>query len=474
MDFYVDIDRDPLFRKEFGAHFTPSNIVEEMCSSSISLLGNIDKEIKILDLASGTGIFTYFIAQKISDILETSFKVVVEVNCLMAELDQVFINKCKEIFLLHGAKPTILKGDALFNEELNFEKFDIIVSNPPYVRIQNLDDDYMEKLKSNYLTCNNGASDIYLAFFELAMRLIKPNGVISFITPSSFLRSEAASKLRNIMAPSLLTIKDFGSNKQFDCGTYSAITYLKANTSTDFVYKLDNVELPITKTIFKDKLLIASEGNTTLKDVCKIRGGIATLRDKIFIVTPDRVDEEFIYYNDNKLEIGSIRKFVKLSLVKTAEDIYDSELVCIYPYKTINDSYGRYSEAEFKTLYPNTYSYLYNNKEELLKRDKGKNKTYEWFEFGRTQGLTPVSKCLVTSTMNKTPNFFEADLTGYLFSAGLVIQDIKTPVELFLNIVNSDNMEKYIYFNGSKYSGGWRGYNKKILEKFKFDLTNII
>ena len=113
--------------------------------------------------------------------------------------------------------------------------------------------------------------------------------------------------------------------------------------------------------------------------------------------------------------------------------------------------------------------HLKSNKSLLLERDKGKDMGYEWFEFGRTQGFINVSECVVTSTMNKSPNFFTANLNGYLFSAGLALYDIGIPIMELMTILNSNDMEIYMSNNGSKYSGGWRGYNKKILEKFPID-----
>ncbi len=55
-----------------------------------------------------------------------------------------------------------------------------------------------------------------------------------------------------------------------------------------------------------------------------------------------------------------------------------------------NDQVINYSEAEFRTKYPKTYSYLLQNRDELDKRDA--DKSAQWFEFGRSEALQNMNK----------------------------------------------------------------------------------
>lgn len=470
MDFYTDIKRDVEFRKNSGAHFTPSNIVVEMCSTTLDMLKGFDlSNFRFLDLASGTGVFSFYLAKLIEERFNIDFRKVIDNCCYMSENDGAFIKECRSIYSSLGCSPKIIRGDSLFVQELQRMYFDIVISNPPYIRIQNLESAYRRKLQSNYKSCSFGAADIYLSFMELGLDLLKPNGVFSFITPSSYLRSESGKHLRKKLLPFIKEIKDFGAHKNFDCGTYTALTYAIKNSQPEktFKYILEDKAIFVNRHRFENKLIVSNSTGNKLINVCKIRGGVATLRDKIFIIIPDRVDELYAYIDGFKIELASTKKFVKLSKVKNDYDIQHSKYLCIYPYKDGGSGYEKYSEKEFSIKFPETYKYLFSNKTELLKRDRGKYKGYEWFEFGRTQGLVNNKECIITSTMNIKPNFISTNLDGVLVGSGLVLYDSVIPIKDLISKLNGIEMENFMKINGIKYSKGWSGYSKKILGEFQ-------
>ena len=67
------------------------------------------------------------------------------------------------------------------------KKYDNIILNPPYVKYQDLDLSYRKFLKSTFKVLGNGNIDIYLAFLIKCLDLLKDDGVMVSITPSSFL-----------------------------------------------------------------------------------------------------------------------------------------------------------------------------------------------------------------------------------------------------------------------------------------------
>lgn len=74
--------------------------------------------------------------------------------------------------------------------------FDYIVGNPPYIRIQHLDNHTRNILKQGFSFCQTGSTDIYVAFFELAYRLLSDDGIAGYITPNSFLRTSTCKIMR--------------------------------------------------------------------------------------------------------------------------------------------------------------------------------------------------------------------------------------------------------------------------------------
>ena len=116
------------------------------------------------------------------------------------EIDFNERNKCianlNSIISSYGVKEVdwdIICADTLSVSKYN-SQMDYVVGNPPYVRVHNLDNAY-NTVKS-YKFANGGMTDIYLVFFEIGFNMLKPNGQLCYITPSSWLSSLAADNLR--------------------------------------------------------------------------------------------------------------------------------------------------------------------------------------------------------------------------------------------------------------------------------------
>lgn len=98
--------------------------------------------------------------------------------------------------------------------------FDIVIGNPPYVRQEQIKERKSD-LKKNYDTFS-GTADLYVYFYERAVRLLKLGGVLSFITSNKWYRSAYGEKLRTWLTHNLrlLRLVDFG-----DAPIFTAIAY---------------------------------------------------------------------------------------------------------------------------------------------------------------------------------------------------------------------------------------------------------
>ncbi|MFM2042712.1 MAG: hypothetical protein RLY86_1288, partial [Pseudomonadota bacterium] len=84
-------------------------------------------------------------------------------------------------------------GDSLARAEC--AEWDLVIANPPYGRIGLAPPDRARFARSLY-----GHANLYGVFLDLAIRLTRPKGIVSFLVPSSFLGGEYFKNLRRTLA----------------------------------------------------------------------------------------------------------------------------------------------------------------------------------------------------------------------------------------------------------------------------------
>jgi hypothetical protein len=100
----------------------------------------------------------------------------------------------------------------VLNDDGDFTGFDVVIGNPPYFSLSKVKEfsDYYSR--AGYQTYSKGA-DIYCLFYELAGKIVKPSGYLTYITSNSWLRAiygESLKKyfLEHMRIHSLLNIED--------------------------------------------------------------------------------------------------------------------------------------------------------------------------------------------------------------------------------------------------------------------------
>lgn len=78
-------------------------------------------------------------------------------------------------------------------------RYDFVIGNPPYVGITRLSEEEKRCFRATYRTAH-GRFDLYLLFFEQALRSLAPRGRLVFITPEKFIYVETAAPLRRLLA----------------------------------------------------------------------------------------------------------------------------------------------------------------------------------------------------------------------------------------------------------------------------------
>lgn len=213
------------------------------------------------------------------------------------------------------------QGDSLLNKK----KYDIIFGNPPYIKIQNLSDNYANFLKENFKSCEKGNIDIYFAFIKFAYN---HSNRCSYIVPNSWIFSKSGKTLREIIKDRLTFIVDYKEEKIFKgVGTYTSIFVIEKNKNNKITLENYGKQYVLNKDeIDEFKIKNTLKANKNLIE--RYHTPIATLRDKIFLKdTPDSIT------------------FYKISKVKDESSFLKEKEKIIFPY---NDDFSIKKELDKK------------------------------------------------------------------------------------------------------------------------------
>lgn len=79
------------------------------------------------------------------------------------------------------------------------DRYDLVVGNPPYVRLEALPRQVLAHYRRRYLTATDRA-DLYVAFFERGLELLSDSGTLAFITANRFTKNQYGAALRRLVA----------------------------------------------------------------------------------------------------------------------------------------------------------------------------------------------------------------------------------------------------------------------------------
>lgn len=485
--------------KLFGQIYTPTFVVEKILND-INYFGQNILNKRILDPSCGDGQFLISIAKRIIDFSPPS-KLIQNLLCIHGwDIDPLAILQCRRNLndLVKDLNITVdwnistcnalEKIQTRSNDKKTFNEYDFIIGNPPYIRVQHLKFDQRKFIQENYKFCSKGATDIYIAFFELALNCLSPIGVCCFITPNTYFYTDTAKKLRNELVKNNLLRKltNYGTIQLFNnASTYSAISIIGRQNETSFTYEeayspYDFIEKEISfEDLYKDepwRLTISKDFKGTgikLKDVAKIHCGLTTLCDKAYFFPITKINEKYATAKTRlkgniKIESAILKPLIKASKYKSPNQ--EITEYALFPYKKTESGYKIISEKDMKKSFPLAYDYLLSVKDELDKRDNGKVNPFAWYAYGRNQGINlPTSKRILFSPMNKYPNFQICHNSEAIFYSGYCLL-YEGDLNLLLEQLNSDKMWDYIAVSSRDFRGGYKAYNKTIVQEFQVNI----
>lgn len=191
-----------------------SLVVDEQDFHSIKPLPNLGYNIMQGDSLLGVDI---------SDMFERSYLEQIEVLKDQYR-DQTNINKKLALDNnIQGLMNRLTHGRPAFDFRLYFsevfqekEGFDIVLANPPYIQLQKAFDSkrkYADLYKDRGYETFERTGDIYALFYEKGVNILKPDGIICYITSNKWMRAAYGKSLRGFFSErNPLMLLDMGPN----------------------------------------------------------------------------------------------------------------------------------------------------------------------------------------------------------------------------------------------------------------------
>lgn len=461
-------------QKTKGQVFTPATMVNAM----LDWCGYAGERIlcrHVADNSCGNGAFLtavverYLLAARAAGLADAGIRRQLQLYIHGMDSDREAVAQCRRqldaVTARHGI--TGVKWRVLYMDSLACRLFDgmmhYVVGNPPYVRLHHFQGITTE-LVHDYTFTDKGAADLYLAFFELGLRMLHPDGQLCYITPVSWVYSKAGLAMRRYIMEqdNLLELVDLGHHQLFaGVTTYTLVTRLAGRpTGKPFSYtrylpetgcRQHVADLTLSDVSIGDTFCLADTGTLALlrsvslapanPSIC-VRNGFATLADSVFI-------------SDSLPESPFVIPVLKASTGQWSR--------CFYPY----DGEGRPLSLKVLKRHPSVAGWLAVNRERLTQRDvRGDS----WWLFGRSQAISSVAqpKLAVNALVRDLPDlkvgFADSGCgvySGYYITAGSAarLDEIRAALQ-------TDAFIRYVRALKKYKSGGYYTFSAGDVERY--------
>jgi len=372
-------------------------------------------------------------------------------------------------------------------------KFDCIISNPPYIKLQNFrrrEPRVAAFLVERYRAAKTGNFDMYLPFIERGLDLLKPDGRMGFIAPNIWLYNEYGRGLRELVAErrQLARFVDFKSYQVFDdATTYTALQFFSgrpseavevADSPTGDLEELDFRPVDYAA-LGRGPWALLGEANRKLIEKMRERSvtlaeasggiivGIQTSADAIYHLVklgPGR------YYSKALKDDVEIEDEVMKPLVSGKDAIPfatpPTDKYLLFPYLVTDDECRLFAPQEMKR-FRRCWRYLKENEKTLRGREHGKFDDDAWYRFGRHQNIDKqrLPKLLVPRLLKSL--FAANDCAGLIaidnVDVGGVLPKAGWDPWYLLGIVNSDSLDFVWRHTAKFFRGGYHSANKQFI-----------
>jgi len=312
-------------KKDFGIFFTPQWVVDFMVNLIDESKLNF-ANLNILEPACGMCQFLLGIKKNKNHLFtHASKKIGVEINRDI--INYVYINNLNRDI-------EIIPYDYLLWE--SDTHFDVIIGNPPY-GIPSLSDHYTikvdDKTKKKYKQIYEtwyGKYNIYGAFIEKSVKLLKENGQLIFIVPATFMILRDFKKLRAFLAQNGKTEIIYMGSNVFKPEADITTVVLKFTKSINernkmllYDYKSGKLHLlTVNNHWYGDIILFSTEFTKKVDEICSFRlGDIYTI--KISPRTPEIKHNPYIIKSETPVKGDNLLPILSGRNLKIGKVVYE-------------------------------------------------------------------------------------------------------------------------------------------------------
>ncbi|MGC1375216.1 MAG: N-6 DNA methylase [Anaerolineales bacterium] len=509
-------------RKSQGIYYTPTFVTKYIVKQTVGRWldehgYNPSRPPRVLDMACGSGSFLIeafdaldrFVATLRGqvhggemDFSDRARQLEVLLGCIFGvDKDKQAVDVARLNLLLRALHSreklplltNIYNGDSLhpetwaqgFADVMKEGGFDIVIGNPPYVRIQTLDKGEVEYFNQNFVSAT-GNYDIYVLFVEQALKLLKPGGVMGFILPNKFMQVDYGIGLRKLLSDNQFIDKvvDFKEFQVFEgATTYTCLLFLKKEQNPkisilsvtpnphSIVDIFDSPIKELTPDVFTEKpWSLSNDASKSISDKLNCNAiSLLDLPTEISRGSSSGADDVFILKkvgeNTYKNKAGKVVEIesdiLRIPLYATDFNRYlfhpKSDERIVFPYTISGNSYSLKSEEEIANSYPKAYSYLESQREKLEQRKDFKT----WFSFSAPRNLSnhDTAQILVPLLANKgLYSIFESNKDFCLMASGGFSISVSTEgvsKYFVLGLLNSKALFWCLSQTSNVFRGGW-------------------
>ncbi len=278
--------------------------------------------------------------------------------------------------------------------------FDAVIGNPPYIRIQTMQDSQPQEVEyfgNTYQAASQGNYDIYVVFVERGLKLLNKSGRLGFIIPNKFFRTDYGEGLRRLVSDekAVSRIVDFGASQVFRATTYTCLLFLQKGRPNSVEYGVSEASVNSLSLAgfskHESKSLSAAPWTFESRGTASLLAKLEERTIRLLDLPADMSrgsstgdDEIFVFENGTlKIEREIVREPLFASDFGRYEFSPAGKWKVIFPYVSENGVFRLYTEQELKRRFPRAYAYLLANQPALKRRKQFK----EWFGYSAPRNL---------------------------------------------------------------------------------------